>query len=333
MKKLMVLVLSLAMMLSMIGAASAAEETLLTGNGSISVSSLEGYDKLTVTITADDPTDTKNGWGLGGLCLDGTWSVTEGFEITSNGEADQTFEWAVADILAAATGDTINVNCYNNFSIVSVVVSTAESVEEPDPTEETVLGSVENPANGTITILNGYTFTEEDIVVRIYISTVDDDHSGWGLGALCSSDWQKNIVELPAGTSAELKVVEMTLKELGDAFTAAGYAATDGVVLNDWADYASVAKIEVVRLAADDPEDPTPSVTPDDPEDPTPSVTPDDPEDPDPTETPEDPSATPTPGTGTEDTPKTGDTMSWVLLAALAVVTLGGVIVSKKARA
>ncbi|MDO4316842.1 MAG: LPXTG cell wall anchor domain-containing protein, partial [Lachnospiraceae bacterium] len=48
-------------------------------------------------------------------------------------------------------------------------------------------------------------------------------------------------------------------------------------------------------------------------------------------ETPDDP--TPTPGTGTEDTPKTGDTMSWVLLAALAVVTLGGVIVSKKARA
>ena len=184
--------------------------------------------------------------------------------------------------------------------------------------EETVLGSVENPANGTITILNGYTFTEEDIVVRIYISTVDDDHSGWGFGALCSSDW-KNIVKLPAGTSAELKVVEMTLKELGDAFTAAGYAATDGVVLNDWDDYASVAKIEVVRLAVDDPEDPTPSVTPDDPEDP------------DPTETPEDP--TPTPGTGTEDTPKTGDTMSWVLFAALAVVTLGGVIVSKKARA
>lgn len=326
MKKLMVLVLSLAMMLSVIGAASAEEETLLTGNGSIAASSLEGYDKLTVTITADDPTDTKNGWGLGGLCLDGSWSVTEGYAFTSNGEAEQTFEWAVADILAAA-GETINVNCYNGFSIASVVVSTAEAPE--DPTEETVLASVENPANGTITILSGYTFTEEDIVVRIYISTVDDAHSGWGLGALCSSDWQTNVVELPAGTSTELKVVEMTLKELGDAFAAAGCSAADGVVLNDWADYASVAKIEVVRLGAEEPdptpEDPSPSV---EPEDPTPSV---DPEEPDPTETPDDP--TPTPGTGTEDTPKTGDTMSWVLLAALAVVTLGGVIVSKKARA
>lgn len=323
MKKLMVLVLSLAMVLSVIGVAAAEDTTLLTGNGSIAVADLEGYDTLTVTIQADDPDDTKNGWGVGGLCLDGSWSVTEGFNFTSNGEAEQKFVYAVADVVAATTGDTINVNCYNNFSVASVVVST--KAEEEEPVEEKVLASVENPANGTITILNGYTFTEEDIVVRFYIEAADDDHSGWGLGALCNSDWSVNVIELAAGTTAELKVIEMTLKEIGDAFAEAGVSATDGVILNDWADYASVAKIEVVSLAAEEP-DPTPV-----PEDPTPV-----PEDPtpvpeEPTTTPEEPTATPTPGT--EDTPQTGDTMSLFVLAALAVVTLGGVIVSKKARA
>lgn len=323
MKKLMVLVLSLAMVLSVIGVAAAEEKSLLTGNGSIASSDLEGYDTLTVTIQADDPADTKNGWGVGGLCLDGSWSVTDGFGFTSNGEAEQKFEFAVADIQAANPAETINVNAYNGFSVTSVVVST--KAEEEEPGTEKVLASVENPANGTITILNGYTFTEEDIVVRIYIEAADDDHSGWGLGALCSSDWGTNVIELPAGTTAELKVIEMTLKAIGDAFAEAGVSATDGVVLNDWADYASVAKIEVVSLAAEEP-DPTPV-----PEDPTPV-----PEDPtpvpeEPTTTPEEPTATPTPGT--ENTPQTGDTMSLFVLAALAVVTLGGVIVSKKARA
>ncbi len=100
--------------------------------------------------------------------------------------------------------------------------------------------------SGTITALEGYTFTEENIELRITLTALDSEHVGWGAGCINDSAWANVTgLELTTGESAET-VLTFTLKEIGDAFTAFGSDATAGVIINEWADYANVTKVEVV---------------------------------------------------------------------------------------
>lgn len=156
MKKVMVLVLSLIMLLSVVGVASA-EVVEIKGEGSGSFD-LSAYSEgtLIITIQYGEEAVTKGVneyWGVGYLCenVDG-WPNVAGFEIFAGGTAvaGETFEvkFDVAEVKAA--GASV-VNVYNGCSVVKVSVDTGSSASA-DPTPGTTTPDTttpeENPQTG-----------------------------------------------------------------------------------------------------------------------------------------------------------------------------------------
>ncbi len=138
------------------------------------------------------------------------------------------------------------------FSMVLVVALAAVMVLGTAMAEEVVYSeSNADGFTGTITALSGYTFTEENIELRLTISTADNEHHAWGFGCINDSAWANVTgLELLAAETAGESVMTLTLKEIGDAFAAFGSDPTAGVIINDWGDYGSVVKIEIVDTSA-----------------------------------------------------------------------------------
>lgn len=145
MKKVMVLVLSLIMLLSVVGVASA-EVVEIKGEGSGSFD-LSSYSEgtLIITILYGEEAVTKGvneQWGVGYLCqnVDG-WPNVQGFEIKAGGTAvaGETFQ-VKFDVAAVKAAGASVVNVYNGCSVVKVEVETGSTASaDPTPT----------PAGGT----------------------------------------------------------------------------------------------------------------------------------------------------------------------------------------
>ena len=80
------------------------------------------------------------GWGIGGICIDGTWTVNGHFEGKTKNEPKigdtLVFVFDIDEIKREATGD-INVNFYNGFSVVESIItwpSTEYNLPTPTPT-------------------------------------------------------------------------------------------------------------------------------------------------------------------------------------------------------
>ncbi len=182
MKKIIGLMLTLTMLVSMLMVTGAEETTLLTGSGGLNISDIEDYDVIKVCVTADDPAELKQGWGIGGVCFGG-WTVETGFEMTSDGaHAEQSFEFSVASIVSKAAekeADKININAYNGFTVTEVIGVTAG--------DEPIGVQLKGAGQGTISLatLEGY----EKIVITIAADDPEVLKQGWGLGGICDSSW------------------------------------------------------------------------------------------------------------------------------------------------
>ncbi len=139
------------------------------------------------------------------------------------------------------------------FSLVLVVVLAATMVLGTAAAETTLYSEsyAAGAESGTTIPVDGYTFTEENIELRITIATQDAEHAEWGFGAINDSAWA-NISGLDLKTVAEPgeNVTVWTLKEIGDAFAAAGSDPTAGLIINVWDTYGLVTKVEIVDTTA-----------------------------------------------------------------------------------
>ncbi|MBO4653808.1 MAG: LPXTG cell wall anchor domain-containing protein [Lachnospiraceae bacterium] len=129
MKKLLATVLAVVLAMTMIlGTALAADQEIATSNATITdaINGAAEGSTLVVTVkyTAEGGT-AGAGWGIGGICIDGTWTVDGSFESKTTEEPNEgdvlTFEFNVDDIKKAASGD-INLNYYNGFAVQSAVL-------------------------------------------------------------------------------------------------------------------------------------------------------------------------------------------------------------------
>ena len=144
-KKIMAVVSATMLAMTMVISASA-NTALLTGtagaggdnNGTVDLSSYAGQT-LSVTITCTDPSSCGNGWGLGGLCAEGTWSVDEAFQVLQDGDATEgqtmTVTYSV-DEVTAALGSAPNVNFYNGWEVVTAEIVDEAAAETTETTED-----------------------------------------------------------------------------------------------------------------------------------------------------------------------------------------------------
>ena len=131
MKKLLATVLVVVLAMTMVlGTALADDQEIANANATIT-DAINGAPEgstlvVTVKYTAEGGT-AGAGWGIGGICIDGTWTVDGAFESKTTEEPNEgdvlTFEFKVDDIKKAASGD-INLNYYNGFAVQSAVLKT-----------------------------------------------------------------------------------------------------------------------------------------------------------------------------------------------------------------
>ncbi|MCD7890030.1 MAG: hypothetical protein LUG23_09005 [Oscillospiraceae bacterium] len=113
---------------------------------------------------------------------------------------------------------------------------------------DTTVDSMDITASATLTILDGVDYTDESLYLYVYFTANDEEHYGWGAGALNDSGWASNIVSVDINEDG---YVAFALTDIAAAYTEAGYDVADGVILNWWADYASLTGVELVSTSAD----------------------------------------------------------------------------------
>lgn len=142
-----------------------------------------------------------------------------------------------------------------------------------------------------------------------------------------TSDYQNYVLTIPADATATVSGTDYTLAEIIESAQTGGWAQVKaGLFYIDGTESANdVMTISAIEVNVKEEVIPTPGD-----EEPTPT-----PGEEEPTPTPGEEEPTPTPGEagGTDDEPQTGDAMNVIVLCGLAVVALGGVYLSKKARA
>jgi hypothetical protein len=168
MKKLLRIALAVALCAVMvIGVALAADTDLgITSNGTITeqITNAPEGAKLVITVKytraldwQGNPGFAASNYGIGGLCINGGWEVDPDFTCTcgdfgqdANGVGNEvplntveTFSFDLDAVKKAATGD-INLNIYNGFEIVKVVIRTADSgaAKTADTTTVVLFGAV-----------------------------------------------------------------------------------------------------------------------------------------------------------------------------------------------
>lgn len=128
-----------------------------------------------------------------------------------------------------------------------------EPAEEPAPEANgtTVIASADVNASTSITVLDGADYTNPDLFLNIYYDVVNTDNIGWGPGALCDKNWTTIIDNNYAANSfavVEDGIYTIALTEIAAAFEAAGADPAEGIILNWWADYATLTKVELVTV-------------------------------------------------------------------------------------
>ncbi len=209
----------------------------------------------------------------------GTIIKTE--EIKVNGEALEITDPAVAEYVVGENGKIEimyvmswwGVNALANLpagapesvEITFVVDPDAvadEPAEEPAPeaeapaaeaTGETVIASADMTASGNLTVLDGADFTNPDLFLNIYYDVVNEANIGWGPGSICDKNWTTIIDNNYAACSLAVEAsgkYTIALTEIADAFAAANADPAEGLILNWWADYATLTKVELVTTGA-----------------------------------------------------------------------------------
>ncbi|MCD7784958.1 MAG: hypothetical protein LUH18_05180 [Oscillospiraceae bacterium] len=136
----------------------------------------------------------------------------------------------------------------NDLTITSIAIVTGEEEEDDgDDDDDNVVA--EQTSTGTLTILNGADFTDEDLYLYINYTLDDDTKSGWGHAAICNMYNATNVINLIADSSGFYSI---SLVDLAVAFTEASLDANDGVSINWWADYATFVSAQLVDLGTDD---------------------------------------------------------------------------------
>ncbi len=112
-------------------------------------------------------------------------------------------------------------------------------------------------SSGTITILSGQDFTDEDLYLYVYYTLDDESYNGWGGFSICDSSWANMAVPgvneytcVPTTTAGYYAV---SLVELASVFEEAGSDVADGVILNWFTNttWATLTGVAVVSTAED----------------------------------------------------------------------------------
>ena len=105
------------------------------------------------------------------------------------------------------------------------------------------LATIENPSNGTLTILNGRDFDDPTLFLRFTVKTNEDKRDGWGAGALSNARYEPYTdLFINASTQDSTVYRYFALQDLKDV--------KDGLTLNFWAKYAELLTVEVVRATS-----------------------------------------------------------------------------------
>jgi hypothetical protein len=145
MKKFLSLLLTAILVMAMATVVFAEEVDLgRAGNGAIDLTNYsDGTIKVVVKRTGSDKAGQDlTGWGIGGLCIMETWSVSTSYEakldadVAQDGTAEFTFDVAAAK---ADLGKMPNVNFYNDFEVLSVTYISGGAAPTGDATPITAL--------------------------------------------------------------------------------------------------------------------------------------------------------------------------------------------------
>ncbi|MCD7847632.1 MAG: hypothetical protein LUG49_06360 [Oscillospiraceae bacterium] len=116
---------------------------------------------------------------------------------------------------------------------------------------DTTVASQDSVVDGVVTVLDGADFTDETLYLYIYFSVDDESYIGWGPAGICDSNW---VTAIGYGTDYDLSVnadgyVAYALTDVAAAFAAVGSDPADGVILNWWADYATLTGVALVSTS------------------------------------------------------------------------------------
>ena len=145
MKKFLSLLLTAILVMAMATVVFADEVDLgRAGNGPIDLTEYtEGTIKVVVKRSGTEKAGTDlTGWGIGGLCIMETWTVSTAHEakpaadVPQDGTLEFTFDVAAAK---ADLGKIPNVNFYNDFEVVSASIITGGAAPTGDATPITAL--------------------------------------------------------------------------------------------------------------------------------------------------------------------------------------------------
>lgn len=142
MKKLLRIALAVALVAVMaIGTAFAADTVLLEGtNGEVTdaINNAPEGAKIVCTVKYDPENagngeTTGNGWGIGGIVTDGSWTVGTDFQATYSSDGDfslepgevKTYTFDADAVKKAATG-AIQINFYNGWILQKAVLRTSD---------------------------------------------------------------------------------------------------------------------------------------------------------------------------------------------------------------
>ncbi|MCD7771538.1 MAG: hypothetical protein LUH23_05575 [Oscillospiraceae bacterium] len=182
-----------------------------------------------------------------------SYSSCGGTYVISLVELAETFTTAGYDV---ANGVVLNYwgQAYSSFTSAQLVSVASES---GDSGETTVTVVSEQTDSGTLTILSGADFTDETLYLYVnyeYTGDLDSDYIYYEPGYLCDSSWT-NIIPISSYSSCGGTYV-ISLVELAETFTTAGYDVANGVVLNYWgqaySSFTSAQLVSVTTTSGDD---------------------------------------------------------------------------------
>ena len=116
-----------------------------------------------------------------------------------------------------------------------------EAPAEETPAAETVVATGEK---GTYFKWADYSITADnadDYIVRVTYTLDDASKAGWGPGAFNDKDWKNNSLADKLNVNAD-GVNEIPVKDI-----IAVDALKEGFLINWWADYATLTKVEIIK--------------------------------------------------------------------------------------
>ncbi|MCD7733481.1 MAG: hypothetical protein LUH56_08605 [Oscillospiraceae bacterium] len=248
MKKILAVATALVLAISSLCVFVVADETVVamqTSTGTLTI--LSGADftddelYLRISYTLDD--SSCSGYGAGALC-DTSWSNVVSIVVDSTG----LYEISLVDLAAAydAAGYDATSGVVLNFwgtNYSTLVSAELVQVSSSSSTTETVVA--EQTSTGTLTILSGADFTDDELYLYVNYTLDDSSCSGYGAGAVCNTSWT-SVESIDVDSTGLYKI---SLVQLAADFDAAGYDVTSGVILNYWGtSYSTLVSAQLVRV-------------------------------------------------------------------------------------